>query len=417
MRIEEAEARMLELIPLLNEASSDYYTGAEESQMTDQQYDNLYTELANLEEKFSIRLTGSPTVNVGYKEPDEEGRVAHYKPVLSLKDTKSIDDLLHFLGEEEGILSWKLDGISIVLYYANGKLQQALSRGDGHYGKDITRNVKMMRDVPERISVTTDVIIRGEGCMKLKDFDMIKQTKDGEQFKNPRNLAAGLINATKTPSTLLKQLSFVAHTAIFLGGKTRRLRTRFDQLEYINNLGFNVVPHFKVANFELKNQIDACTYDIQFFEYPVDGLVLTLNDIRLGEAKGFTAKFPKHSMAFKWPDETAETTVTGMKWSVSKTGLITPVVQLEPVFLDGTEVKQANLHSLKIFESLSIGIGDTVKIFKANKIIPEVEENLTRSKTEEYPKQCPVCGANTKVVETDKTLKLYCSRDVPWKCV
>lgn len=403
------ETRMADLIDILRDAARKYYSPRddEESPLSDAQYDRYLSELMRLEEETGIRLEGSPTMKVGCTEP-EEGKIQHYAPILSLKDTKDIDELLRFLGEREGILSWKLDGISIVLYYSMGLLQRAVSRGDGHYGKDITKNVILMRNVPTTLPIKNNVIIRGEGCMSLKDFDQIKKTKEGEKYSNPRNMASGLINSTKTTSVLLRHMGFIAHSVVLMEGHGRKITSRYEQLGYLYRLGFNVVPHRRVLNFELHDEIERYTQDIEDFEYPVDGLVLSINDIPYGDSLGCTAKYPRHSMAFKWPDEVGVTRVTGMKWSVSGTGLITPVVQFEPIILEGTIVKQANLHTLKIFEDLAIGVGDRLEVFKANKIIPEVRENLTRSRTEVIPEYCPVCGSPTHIVITNKTHKLYC---------
>jgi len=402
------ESRMVDLISLLNDANCKYYASHnEESTISDAQYDRYLSELLHLEEETGICLAGSPTIKVGFAESKED-KIKHYTPALSLKHTKSVDEMLYFLGEKEGILSWKLDGVGIILDYSLGILVRAVSRGDGHYGRDITKNVILMRHVPTTIPILSHVIIRGEGCLSLKEFDQIKKTKEGEKYSNPRNLASGLINGTKTTNILLKHMSFIAHSVMLLEGYERDLTTRHKQLEHLKNLGFKVVFYVKVLNFELKSDIGRFTRAIERYEFPVDGLVLSLNDLKYGESLGSTAKYPKHSLAFKWPDEAALTTVTGMKWSVSQTGLITPVVLFRPVVLEGTEVKQANLHTLKIFEELNIGIGDTLKIFKANKIIPEVEDNMTRSGTEKYPKKCPICGYDTVAVENNKTRKLYC---------
>lgn len=406
----EKEARMADLIDILNDAAHKYYMphNGEESPISDAQYDRYLRELISLEEETGIKLNGSPTMKVGFGELEGD-KIKHYSPILSLKDTKSIEDLLRFIGEKEGVLSWKLDGVSIVLYYSSGTLQRAVSRGDGHYGKDITKNVVMMRHIPMTIPAKNNIIIRGEGCISIKDFDKIKKTKEGEKYKNPRNMVSGLINATRTTNVLLRYTSFIAHSAVLLEGCGRDSSTRRQQFEHLKLLGFRIVPHTTVLNFELATVIDGHTKEINRFEFPVDGLVLTINDIRYGDSLGTTAKFPKHSLAFKWPDIRATTIVKGMKWSVSKTRLITPVVIFKPVILEGTEVKQANLHTLKIFEDLDMGVGDTIEIFKANKIIPEVAENLTRSGTEEIPKHCPVCGSSTHIVITNKTRKLYCS--------
>lgn len=399
------ESRMNELVNMLNYARQAYYTGGI-ILMSDATYDRYLAELVTLEAQTSTHLPNSPSMHVGFEEV--EGKIKHYAPILSLKDTKSIDEVLYFLGEEEGLLSWKLDGVSIVLYYEHGELQLALSRGDGYYGKDITKNVLLIPDIPKTIPAKNTVVVRGEGCIALKDFDNIKKTKEGEVFSNPRNLASGLINRTRTTSVLLRHMHFVAHTTIVLDGVARRLDTRYSQLQYLRVLGFNVVPHTKVLNFELIREVENYTSEISNFAYPVDGLVLTLNNIEHAESLGATLRYPRHSIAFKWPDEVKLTKVTGMKWSVSKTGLITPVVIFETIELEGTKVKQANLHSLKIFEELSIGVGDTLQIYKANKIIPEVMDNMTRSNTEKYPYWCPVCASETTVVNTDKSRKLYC---------
>jgi len=401
--------RMNELVGILKEASQRYYVGGdEETPLTDLQYDKYLVELIDLERSTGIRLPESPTDKVGFA-PTYDGKFPHYKPVLSLRSTKNVSELLYFLGEQEGLLSWKLDGVSIVLVYRYGQLIRALSRGDGSIGTDITRNVSMMRNVPKTINIKNLLIVRGEGCLSISDFDQIKNTKEGEKFSNPRNLASGLINASKTSSILLKRLSFVAHSAILINGYGHDFETKSEQLEYLHSLSFNIVPYVKVANFELKQAINDFTTMVSQYNYPVDGLVLTINNIEMSKKMGSTASFPKHSLAFKWPDENALTKVTGVEWSVSRTGLITPIVIFEPVVLEGTVIKRANLHSLKMFENLSIGIGDTISVFKANKIIPEVEENLTRSKTEEYPKTCPICNALTSVVTTEKTRKLYCN--------
>ena len=402
---QETEDRMKELINILNPARFDYYNGLKESELSDKQYDAYSKELMNLESSSGIILSGSPSASVGTCESSD--KIKHIKPILSLKDTKNVDDLLRLLKEKEGVLSWKLDGLSIVLYYNDGKLLYALSRGDGHYGKDITTNVKCIKGVPLKIPVKTFTVIRGEGCIATKEFDDIKKTKEGERFSNPRNLAAGLINRKVTSKILLRHMTFIVHNAIVLDEPFEKYS---DQLDYLQSIGFKTVPYLKVLNFELVDAIQRFTEVVSSFAYPVDGLVLVINDLAYAQSLGATAKFPKGSIAFKWPDETKETFVSGIKWSVSKTGLITPVVIFEPVLLEGTVVHQANLHTLKGFEKLQLGYGDTIVVYKADKIIPEVEENLTRSNGFSIPKTCPVCGGKTFIMENDKTKKLYCER-------
>ena len=401
--------RMSTLIDILNDARSKYYSYTDvESPLADFEYDRYLEELQKLEEKTGIVLKGSPTLEVGYFDVEND-KIEHFKPVLSLKYTKDISELLSFLGTQEGILSWKYDGVSIILEYAKGRLVRGLTRGDGHYGKDITKNVLLMNGVPPKIPFTQRLIVRGEGCIDLRAFDILKRTKEGEKYRNPRNMASGLITAPKTSNILLKKLDFIVHSVIFLEGqKDYDLKTRSELLEFIKIFGFRIMQYQKVLNFELRHAIEEYTKQASYFCYPVDGLVLTINDIAYGDSLGSTKKYPRYSMAFKWSDETFQTRVTGMKWNVAKSGLITPVVQFEPIDIGGTEVRQANLHTLKKFESLQIGIGDTLRIFKANQIIPEVDDNLTRSGTEKYPDRCPVCGEPTTIVETPLTRKIYC---------
>lgn len=405
------EDRMRRLIEILNNARYKYYASdTDESALTDKQYNSYLYELSVLEKASGIKLSGSPIDLVGYDEP--EAKTEHIKPVLSLKDTKDVDELLRFLDGEDGVLSWKLDGISIVLHYEDGELKLALSRGNGHTGKDITKNVKMMSEVPLDIPAKGKLVVRGEGVIALSDFHKLKQTEEGEHYKNPRNLAAGLINRSKTPSLLTKSIAFIAHSIVLADEIDGHILHRHEQLEYLKHLGFDVVPHALVMNYTLKSCIDEYTAHVDSFDYPVDGLVLAIDNIKRGEERGYTNSHPKHSMAFKWQDESALTTVIGMEWSVKPdTGYITPIVLLEPVELDGTTVKRANLHNVKVFKDLALGTGDKVKIYKANKIIPVVEENLTRSGTMEYPIFCPACGKPTYLTATDKTEKLYC-----WHC-
>ncbi len=401
--METVENRIRVLVSTLNAASKKYHSSGTPI-LSDKEYDEMFRELASLEKETGLYLEDSPTAKVGHGGIDTP--VKHFAPVLSLHDTKSIDDLTAFLGEHAGILSWKLDGVSIVLHYENGRLTQALSRGDGHYGKDITRNVMIMRGVPLSIDHKGLLILRGEGCLRLSAFEQIKQTKEGERYSNPRNTVSGLVNAKRTSSALLRQCDFIAHSVV--KDESSDIHTRHAQLGYLKHLGFHVVPHRRLFNFDVLRTIEEYQDKLSEFDYPVDGLVLTIDEVRYGDSLGATARYPKHSMAYKWADVVVHSPVTGMDWSVSKTGLITPVVMFEPVVIEGTIVERANLHSLKIFEELQIGLGDTLRIYKANKIIPEVEDNLTRSNTETYPTRCPFCGCATTVIRTPQSKKLYC---------
>ena len=399
--------RMSYLVKTLNDACQHYYDDTEQNlTMTDSKYDELIHELINLEEKTRKQLPNTPTLRVGYATSGSD-KIKHCCPILSLKDTKSIDELLHFLNQHSGIISWKLDGISIVLHYRDGKLVNAATRGDGETGQNITNNAIKMRDIPLQIASHGDLFVRGEGCLAIKEFEKIHQTKLGEKYANPRSAAAGIINTLTAPSILLKHMSFVAYSIVSIDSSIK-MECYDEQLSYLKSLGFNVVYHQKVLNFELKHTISEFTNNVQNYEYPVDGLVLRLNSLKYGSSLGATAKHNKHSLAFKWPDEKKLSKVVGMRWSVSGTGLITPVVLIEPISLEGTIVKQANLHNLKFFEQLSIGKGDILNVYKANKIVPEIDDNLTRSGTEAYPTTCPVCGSETVVFNNGKTKKLYC---------
>lgn len=405
MQIQE---QMKELIAGLNDAARRYYTLGEQSSMTDKEYDAKLKELSELEYATEIIFDDSPTQRVGYIDMDCK-KVKHEIPLLSLNSTKELDDIDAFIRDQQGVLSWKIDGVSITLYYEMGLLKRALSRGNGIWGKDITKNVVLMMNVPLTIPNKNAIIVRGEGCISLKEFDLLKKTQEGEKYMNPRNLASGLINGTKTTSLLLKHMKFIAHSILKLDGELLDVKTRKERLLYLEKLGFKVVENYLVDAKHARNCIIDMSENANSYPYPVDGLVLALNDLLFSESLGATAKFPHDSIAFKWPDETKETCVIGMKWSVSNTGLITPIVQFKPILLEGTTVKQANLHSLKIFQELKIGIGDKILIYKANKIIPRVERNLTNSNTEKHPTDCPVCGNLTTVIITDKTEKLQCN--------
>lgn len=399
--------RMVYLIETLNDARDAYYCPFDvESPLSDKEYDKLFDELIELETATGIRMSDSPTSQVGFPVPDSERKVKHFAPILSLNYTKKPEEIQEFLGAQDGVLSWKLDGVSIVLYYMDGELKLAASRGNGIHGKDITHNVTRLNNVPRTIGTKNELIIRGEGVMSLSDFEIINKEIEDKGYSNPRNLTAGLLNATRNISPLLERVSFVAHTIVHM---QEQISSYQAQLECLECLGFDVVESFLVNKDTVRDKIQSLSDTASSYRYPVDGLVLTYNDTKYARSLGSTQRAPRHSMSFKWPDATAETQVTGMKWSVSPTNQITPVVLVKQTPLEGTMVRQINLHNLKKFESLQIGIGDTVRIYKANKIIPSIEENLTRSNTERYPEYCPICGATTCVIESAMTRKLYCS--------
>ena len=406
------EARMKELIAQLNQATKVYTLG--EASIPDRKWDALFAELIVLELETGIQLPDSPTISAGFD--DAYCKVEHSQPILSLKSTKDEEDLVKFLKDKEGVLSWKLDGISVVLYYRNGKLVSAATRGNGQFGKDIFKKVQMLHGVPKKLNQKIDAVVRGEAVCRLDTFEQIRNTKQGERYSNPRSLVAGLLNpSSRTHNTLLKQIWFIAHTPVELHiDEVGAAYTLMEQLRYLKDLGFEVdsIDPAIVTAEDVLTGVNMSNSIIDTCPFPVDGLVLTFNDLHYGQSLGHTNHHPKHSIAYKWKDICKESMVTGVKWSVSRTGLITPVVQFDPIELEGTTVSQANLHSLKIFEDLMIGKGDILQIYKANKMIPAVQENLTRSGKEKYPKKCPECGKKTHVHKTDKTRKLYCYRCV-----
>ena len=416
--------RMQHLVDVLIEACRVYYRDVDESPiMSNKEYDDLFLELARLELRTGVVLHNSPTKNVGYSQNGGTDKAKHVAPILSLKNTKDIDDLQRFIGDRDGVLSWKLDGIGLVLYYFNGELERALTRGDGYVGKVVTDKALCMKNVPKKIAYKGTLVVRGEAVISLTRFEQVKQTSEGEKYgDNPRNVVAGIMNTIKPSKILLQNISFVAHTLVQILNLNWEsnynpsykclIDTRdsySDKLLFLRHVGFEVVEHVTVYNYTLIFEIETLTsIAINDIDYPVDGLVLTVNDSVYGESLGSTAKYPKHSIAFKWQDEVKLTTVIGMKWSVSKTGLITPIAILKPVVIDNTTVSQANMHNLSFFEKFKMGVGDIVQVYKANKIVPEIAENMSRTGTLKHPEKCPVCGCDTEVVRTDKTAKLYC---------
>ena len=398
--------RMRELIALLNEASKNYYQYSRET-MSDMEYDRLYDELVRLEKETGITLSGSPTQNVGYEVLSSLTKVHHEKRMLSLDKTKNPAKLKGWLGDKQGVMSWKLDGLTIVLKYENGALIQAVTRGNGEIGEDITHNAKVFKNIPLNISAKGTITVRGEGIIRFKDFERINdELDDNDKYKNPRNLCSGTVRQLNSKITAKRNVYFYAF-ALVDGGDG--FNTRTEQFNYLTALGFDVVEHTIIYADSLEQTIRDWEKRIPQNTFASDGLVLSYNDISYSKSLGETSKFPKDSIAFKWADETAETMLTDIVWNTSRTGLINPVAVFEPVELEGTTVNRASVHNVSILRELKLGIGDKIKVYKANMIIPQIAENITKSNTAVIPDKCFVCGGETEIRTLREGQALYCT--------
>lgn len=401
--------RMKELVPVLLEAAKTYYQENREI-MSNFEYDKLYDELLLMEEKTGIVLAGSPTQKVGYEVLGELPKETHESPMLSLDKTKEVETLKSWLGDQTGILSWKLDGLTIVLTYEGGVLAKAVTRGNGEIGEVITNNAKVFANIPLKIAYQGQLILRGEAVIKYSDFAGINsQIEDVDaRYKNPRNLCSGSVRQLNNEITARRNVNFEAFALVKAEGVDFH-NSRKAQMEWLRQQGFDVVEYQVVERETLDKAVEEFAGQIQLYDLPSDGLVLLYDDIAYGDSLGRTAKFPRNSIAFKWADEIRETRLLEIEWSASRTGLINPVAIFEPVELEGTTVSRASVHNISIMEALELGIGDSVTVYKANMIIPQIAENLTRSGNAEIPEHCPVCGGDTEVRQINEVRSLYCS--------
>ena len=415
-------ARMKELVEKLNEASKAYYAKDEEI-MSNFEYDALYDELVLLEEETGVTFANSPTVSVGYEAVDELPKEAHEKPMLSLAKTKERSELVDWLNKKEALLSWKLDGLTIVLTYENGKLLKAVTRGNGEVGEVITPNAKVFVNVPLQIPFKGQLVLRGEAVITYSDFEKIndQMAEDEEKYKNPRNLCSGSVRQLNNEITAKRNVRFFAFSLVKAeenGLEKNWDNDRENQFVFLKDQGFEIVDYIRVSENTILDGIEAYEKKIVTFDVPSDGLVLTLCDLDYAKSLGRTAKFPRDSIAFKWQDETKETVLKEIEWSPSRTGLINPVAIFEPVELEGTTVSRASLHNISIMKNMQIGIGDHVMVYKANMIIPQIAENLTKSGNLEIPKHCPACGMETRIQKLNEVESLYCTNaDCPAKKV
>lgn len=409
MQLNKSE-RMKELVDILNRAAKAYYAEDREI-MSNHEYDALYDELTALEQDTGIVLANSPTVSVGYESVDELPKDQHEVPMLSLDKTKNREELREWLQGNPAILSWKLDGLTVVLTYQEGKLAKAVTRGNGEIGEVVTNNARTFKNIPLTIPHMGELVVRGEAVITYSDFErMNAEIEDGEmKYKNPRNLCSGSVRQLNNEITAKRNVRFYAYSLI--RAEEDFQNSQEEQFKFLRQQGFEVVEYYLVTEENILETVERFEKKIDGYDIPSDGLVLSYEDIAYGQSLGRTAKFPRHSIAFKWADELRETTLKEIEWSASRTGLINPVAIFEPVELEGTTVSRASVHNISIVKSLRLGIGDRITVYKANMIIPQIAENLTGSDTLEIPDICPVCGGRTEIRAVNEVQSLYCTNE------
>lgn len=399
---------MKDKIKILNEASKAYYQENREI-IPNIEYDRLYDELLELEKETGTVLSNSPSINVGYELLSNLPKEQHEKPMLSLDKTKEVDTLKEWLGDQRGALSWKLDGLTIVLTYDGGRLVKAVTRGNGEVGEVITNNVKVFKNIPLNISYKSNLVLRGEAIIRYSDFERINNEigDANAKYKNPRNLCSGSVRQLNNKVTAERNVYFFAFSLVKVEDVNFN-NSRISQLNWLKSQGFDAVEFKEVDSSNIQETVSWFSQKVAENDFPSDGLVLAFDDIEYGESLGTTAKFPRDSIAFKWHDEVKETKLKEIEWSASRTGLINPVAIFEPVELEGTTVSRASLHNISIMEGLELGVGDRIGVYKANMIIPQISENMTRSGVKDIPEFCPVCGSGTEL-KCDNDIKyLYC---------
>ncbi len=401
--------RMKELSTILSEAAKAYYQESREI-MSNFEYDKLYDELAALEEETGTIFAGSPTQKVGYEVLSELPKERHERPMLSLNKTKSVDDLKEWLGNQKGLLSWKMDGLTVVLTYEDGKLAKAVTRGNGEIGEVITGNARTFVNLPMSIPYKGRLILRGEAIITYEDFEKLNATITDEsaKYKNPRNLCSGSVRQLNSEITAGRNVRFMGFALVQAEGVDFK-NSKKEQAKWLSGLGFEMVESVEVTAENLAEVIAEFAKKVEDYNIPSDGLVLLYDDIEYGASLGRTAKFPRDSIAFKWADELQETTLSYIEWSASRTGLINPVAVFEPVELEGTTVSRASVHNISIMEGLELGVGDRITVYKANMIIPQIADNLTRSGVRDIPEHCPVCNGATEIRSMNEVKSLYCT--------
>lgn len=407
--MEIALQQMKDLVKKLNQAAKAYYQEDREI-MDNREYDALYSKLEQMEKETGIVLADSPTVNVGYEAVDALPKETHESPMLSLDKTKDKEALREFIGEHKTLLSWKMDGLTIVLTYENGQLQKAVTRGNGIVGEVITNNARVFKNIPLKIAYTGRLVLRGEAVITYSDFERINNSLEDvdARYKNPRNLCSGSVRQLNNQITAERNVRFYAFSLVSAQDEDMH-NSREYQMEWLKSQGFEVVEYRTVTGSTLDAAMDYFSKAVETNDFPSDGLVALYDDIAYGDSLGSTAKFPRNAFAFKWADEIRETTLKEIEWSPSRTGLINPVAVFEPVELEGTTVSRASVHNVSIVKELQLGIGDSIQVYKANMIIPQIAENLTRSSNLTIPDTCPACGHQTKIIKENDVEALYCT--------
>ncbi len=407
--MEEKKERMKELAGLLNQAARTYYQEAREI-MSNFEYDRLYDELEALERETGVILSGSPTLRVGYEVLSELPKERHERPMLSLDKTKDVETLKEWVGPRRTLLSWKLDGLTIVLTYREGRLYKAVTRGNGEVGEVITNNARVFQNLPLKISFAGDLVLRGEAVIGYREFERInREIPDAEaKYKNPRNLCSGSVRQLNNEITAGRNVNFFAFSLVRAEGADFQ-NSHEQEFLWLKRQGFETVEYEVVTEENLEEAVGRFAGRIEKNDFPSDGLVALYDDISYGSSLGRTTKFPRDSMAFKWADEVRETRLLEIAWSPSRTGLINPVAIFEPVELEGTTVSRASVHNISILRSLELGVGDTIEVYKANMIIPQIAENRTRSGLKDIPEACPVCGGATEIRKVNDVESLYCT--------
>lgn len=399
--------RMKELVDKLNQAAKVYYQGQDEI-MSNFTYDQLYDELVALESKTGVILSGSPTQKVGYEVLSELPKETHPSPMLSLDKTKEVEQLVSWLGGKEGVLSWKMDGLTVVLTYEDGELSKAVTRGNGQVGEVITNNAKVFKNIPLTIPFKGQMVLRGEAVIPYSEFNKINQALDEEeQYKNPRNLCSGSVRQLNNEITAKRNVHFFAFALVSAEG-IDFMNSQEQKYIFMKEQGFDVVEYKRVNAATISETVMWFSKKVSTNDFPSDGLVLIYDDIAYGDSLGSTSKFPRNAIAFKWADEVADTTLREIEWSASRTGLINPVAIFDPVELEGTTVSRASVHNVSIVKQLELGIGDTIQVYKANMIIPQIAKNLTRSGKIEIAKVCPVCQEPTSIHSDNGVEVLFC---------
>lgn len=399
--------RMKELIDILNRASAVYYQGKDEI-MSNFEYDKLYDELVSLEKESGLVLAGSPTQKVGYEILSELPKQTHPSPMLSLDKTKQVNELESWLGDKEGLLSWKMDGLTVVFTYENGQLLNAVTRGNGVVGEVITNNAKVFKKLPISIPFKGHMVLRGEAVITYSEFEKINASlSEEEQYKNPRNLCSGSVRQLNNEITAKRNVELYAFTLVEAEGVDFE-NSQKNKMEFMRKQGFQVVEYKLVTRENIAETVEWFSDKVKTNDFPSDGLVLLYDDIEYGDSLGSTAKFPRNAIAFKWADEVAKTKLLEMEWSASRTGLINPVAIFEPVELEGTTVSRASVHNISIVRELKLGIGDEIEVYKANMIIPQIAKNLTESDSLAIPDKCPVCGEKTVIHKENDVEVLIC---------